>query len=145
MTRLNETQALVLGFFLAAWLSLVAILAISPSIYQATLKQLPGYRGWYAVVFLALISALIGFLALGVLRKSGWLFWLILIAFAAGVLRLPTSLLELLRILDPSWPASYLVLQAVVGVIQAGIAFLMFVGYRRQGIWGSFRTSQFRR
>ena len=33
-------------------------------------------------------------------------------------------------------PAWYVVLTAVVGLIQFGIALALLVGYRRSGIWG---------
>jgi hypothetical protein len=36
---------------------------------------------------------------------------------------------------DPTW---YVVLPAVVGVIQFLIAAAMFIGYRRSGLWGDF-------
>lgn len=38
---LNRTQQLVLGFFVFAWVSLIAILAAAPEVYEQLLR-LPG-------------------------------------------------------------------------------------------------------
>src|SRR5262249_27953054 len=41
VSRLRQTQLLVLGFLAAAWLSLVAILAVAPEVYDQALKLPP--------------------------------------------------------------------------------------------------------
>ncbi|MDQ6876689.1 MAG: hypothetical protein M3082_03120 [Candidatus Dormibacteraeota bacterium] len=133
----NRTQAVVLGFFLLAWLSLIGIFVVDPEIYRGTLKQLPGYGTSYPLLFLAVISIFISLLSVGVILRWRWTFWLILIAFAAGLLRIPASGLQLLRIIPPTGPAWYLLLQALIGLVQAVIALMMLMGYRRSGIWGT--------
>ena len=43
----NNTQGLALGFFLVAWVALVAILAVSPDVREVTLGRLPGSGSWH--------------------------------------------------------------------------------------------------
>jgi predicted PurR-regulated permease PerM len=44
MVKVNRTQALVLGFFLVVWISLLAILMVAPEVYDQALS-LPGDGG----------------------------------------------------------------------------------------------------
>src|SRR3989442_14088998 len=92
-TILNRTQLLVLGFFIVVCIALVAILVVSPDVYAQTLRLAPGDLKTIEVVFLVALSALIAGLVVGVLRRWRWVFWLILVAFFFGVLRLPASAL----------------------------------------------------
>lgn len=72
----------------------------------------------------------------GIVRGWRWTFWLILIAFLAGVLRVPIAAFELAGKAPQQGPAWYVVLTAVVGLIQFGIALAMLAGYRKSGVWG---------
>jgi len=65
------------------------------------------------------------------------MFWLILVAFLAGVIRLPASALELAGAIPHQGPAWYVVLQGVIGAVQFVIGIAMLVGYRRNGLWGN--------
>jgi hypothetical protein len=112
----NRTQALVLGFFLVVWVSLLVILAAAPEVFDQALR-LPTDHRVVELAVLAGLSGLIGFLAIGVVRRWRWTFWLILAANT------------------PSW---YVTFQALLGVIQFGIGLVMVVGYRRSGTWGAF-------
>ena len=56
----------------------------------------------------------------------------------AGLLRVPASALQLAGIVPGPGPVWYLVLQAVVGLIQFVIALAMLVGYRKAGVWSAF-------
>ena len=134
----NRTQALVLGFFVVVWVSLVVILAVAPDVYDAAL-MLPadGVRP-AEFGFLAALSAFIMVLVVGVLRRWRWTFWLILVAFGFGVLRVPVAILQLAHVLGVSTPSWYVVFQGVLGLAQVAIAAAMLVGYRRSGIWGPF-------
>ena len=134
----NRTQQLVLGFVVAAWLSLIVILLVSPEIYDASLEVGGTQRRLVDLGFLVAISILLALLALAVVRRWRWAFWLILLAFFAGLLRVPVAALELtghLSTVDPTW---YIVVQGGIGVIQFLIATAMWVGYRRAGVWGEF-------
>jgi hypothetical protein len=133
----NRMQSLVLGFFFVAWISLVAILVVEPGIYNSAMKLPAGQHRLADLAFLGAISAFIALLVVGVLRRWRWTFWLILIAFLFGVLRVPASILELTGVLSPAGPTWYVLFQALVGVVQVAIGLLMLAGYRRAGLWGS--------
>jgi hypothetical protein len=49
----------------------------------------------------------------GVVRRRRWAFWLTLIAFFAGVLRVPAAALQLAGYLAPGGPTWYVALQDV--------------------------------
>ena len=134
----NRTQLLVLGFFLLVWASLVAILVAAPAVYDQALRLPPGDRRAAELAFLAALSAFIALLAIGVLRRWRWTFWLIMVAFLFGVLRVPASLLELTGMLPAAGPTWYVLLQALIGLLQFAIGLAMLVGYRRAGVWGQF-------
>lgn len=134
----NRTQGLVLGFFALAWVALVVVLAVSPAVRDVTVRGLPGAS---TPVLVGFVVALLGFLtvlAIGVLKRWRWLFWLLLVAFAAGLARVPVAVLQLSGRIAPDGPDWYVVVQGVIGVIQVGIAVAMFAGYRRSGPWGAF-------
>jgi hypothetical protein len=133
---LNRTQALVLAFFGAAWLALMILAFATPEVLGTTLRQEPG--GPATLCFLVAISLFIATLSIGVLRRWRWAFWLILVAFLAGMLRVPASGLRLAGILPADTPSWYLLLQAVIGVVQFAIGIAMLTGYRRGGVWGEF-------
>ena len=71
-------------------------------------------------------------------RRWRWAFWLILVAFLFGVLRVPVAVLQLTGALASNVPAWYVVFQGLLGVVQFGIGLVMAVGYRRAGAWGAF-------
>jgi hypothetical protein len=100
----NRTQALVLGFFVVALTSLVVILVAAPEVYDQALRLRKGSAPM-EVAFLAALTAFIGLLTIGVLRRWRWIFWLILVAFLAGVLRVPVAVLQLTGILAADAPA----------------------------------------
>ena len=133
---INRTQALVLWFGLVAWLSLIVILVTAPEVYYEALPAF-GHRRAVEIAFLVLLSAFLGLLGVGVLRRWRWIFWLILIAFGLGLVRVPVAVLQLLGKLAPAGPSWYIVLQGVSGVIQFVIALVMLADYRRVGIWGA--------
>ena len=136
----SRTQALVLWFLVVAWLSLIVILVTAPEVYDQALPAL-GHRTAIEIAFLTLLSAFLGVLGIGVRRGWRWLFWLILIAFGLGLIRLPVAVLQLLGMLAPAGPTWYVVLQGVIGVIQFVIALIMLADYRRSGIVGSWLRS----
>jgi hypothetical protein len=87
--------------------------------------------------FLLALIAFIALLAVGVLRRWRWLFWLILLAFLAGVLRVPVAVLQLTGVLSANVPSWYVVFQGLIGLAQLAIGLLMLAGYRRSGVWGA--------
>jgi len=133
----NRTQALVLGFFVVALAGLVVILVAAPEVYDQALRLREGSAAM-EVAFLAALTAFIGLLTVGVLRRWRWIFWLVLVAFFAGVLRVPVAVLQLTGVLAADVPAWYVIFQGVIGLVQVAIGLAMLAGYRRSGIWGSF-------
>jgi len=121
----------------AAWAAVVAILAAAPDVYDQALGLPIVDRRQFEVVFLAALSMFLVIVATGVVRRWRWMFWLILVAFLAGVIRLPASALELAGAIPHQGPAWYVVLQGVIGAVQFVIGIAMLVGYRRNGLWGN--------
>ena len=137
--RVNRSQVLVLAFLAAAWVALLAILLAAPAIYTAQLPATaPGGGTVMAAVFFALITLLIAAISIGVLRRWRWMFWLVVAAFAAGILRALAAPLELMGLFRTGSPAWYVLLQAAIGVVQFAIAVALLRGYRRSGAWGPF-------
>ena len=132
----NRIQALVLGFFVLAVASLLVILVVAPEVYDQALR-LPTDSRALEVAFLAALVGFIALLCVGVIRRWRWTFWLILVAFLAGVLRVPVAILQLTGSLAAPGPAWYVVFQGLLGVVQFGIGLVMVAGYRRAGVWGS--------
>jgi hypothetical protein len=128
----------VVGFFAFAWIALVAVLVLSPEVYTQTLRKVGGDSLTIEASFLIALSALIAFLVVGIFRRWQWTFWLVLIAFFFGALRIPASALQLAGMMPASGPIWYEALQGVIGVVQFLIAIAMFVGYRKAGVWGEF-------
>jgi len=134
---LSRTQVIVLAFVAAAWAAVVAILAVPPDVYDQALGLPIVDRRQFEVVFLAALWKFLVIVATGVVRRWRWMFWLILVAFLAGVIRLPASALELAGAIPHQGPAWYVVLQGVIGAVQFVIGIAMLVGYRRNGLWGN--------
>ena len=111
---LNRSQALALSFFLLAWASLVLILAVAPEVFDQVLRLPPGDGRLAEFAFVAVLTVFIAVLCVGVVRRWRWTFWLVLVAFHVGVLRVPASILELGGILPAAGPTWYVVLQAIL-------------------------------
>ena len=135
---INRSQGLVLGFLAAAALALLAVFAYAPSVYTGVLHTALGQTPAGDIAFLTALLVLIGFVGFGVVRRWRWMFWLIVIAFLAGLLRVPASALELMRVVPQKGPSWYIAFQGVVGLIQVGIAAALLAGYRKAGVWGRF-------
>jgi len=133
----NRTQALVLGFFLLAVASLVVIRLAAPDVYDEALRLPAGDRR-LETAFLAALVAFITLLGVGVLRRWRWIFWLVMLAFLAGVVRVPVAVLQLSGLLAADVPTWYVLFQGIVGLVQCGIGLAMVRGYRRAGVWGAF-------
>jgi hypothetical protein len=133
----NRSQALVLAFMGAAVLILLVLLIADPAIYADSLRPLP-QNAWTDSVFFALLTAFLTVLAVGVIRRWRWIFWLVVVAFCAGALRVPASALELTGALPATSPGWYEVLQGVIGIVQLVIGLALIRGYRREGLWGRF-------
>src|SRR5712692_8331110 len=138
MAAINRTQALVLAFFVLAWAGLVAILSAAPGIYEVELRQYWDSQFGAEFVLGAVLTVLIAVICAAVVRRRRWAFWVIMVAFFAGGLRVPTAALQLAGYLATDGPAWYVVVQGCIGTVQVGIAAAMLMRYRRSGIWGRF-------
>lgn len=138
---MNRTKALVLAVFAAYWVIVVVILVAARDVFDALLAQavrLSGDPRPAEIGTLLALTALLAALSTGVIRGWRWTFWVILLAYLAGILRVPASALQLAGVISSQDPGWYVVLQAVVGLVQFVIALAMLAGYRKAGIWGAF-------
>jgi hypothetical protein len=139
---INRTKALILALFALYWVTVVAILVAARDVYDQVLDQairLPGGNQRPAEIgVLLVLTALFALLSTGVIRSWRWTFWLILIAFMAGILHVLVSALQLVGMNAYEGPEWYVLLQLVVGLIQFVIALAMLAGYRKAGVWGAF-------
>jgi hypothetical protein len=103
-------------------------------VYERRLRSLPGAQRIVEIVFVVALTAFIVLLSIGVLRRWRWTFWLIVITFLFGVLRIPVAALQLSGQMTPDGPPWYVILQGVIGVLQVLIGLTMVRGYRRSGL-----------
>jgi hypothetical protein len=136
---MHRTKALVLGLFAVYWAFVVVLLVVARNVYDGLLPQavtqLGGQRS-AEIGTLLVVTALFAVLSIGVIRNWRWTFWLILVVFLAGIVRVLTSALQLAGIVPRQDPAWFVVLEVVVGLIQFVIAVTMLADYRKAGVWG---------
>jgi hypothetical protein len=132
---INRIKAVVLALFVVYWIAVLLIWIAARSVFDQvgglSRDQLPAEVGVVVV-----LTTLLMLLSIGVVRGWRWTFWLILIAFLAGIVRVPIAVLELAGKVPHQGPAWYVLLTAVVGLSQFGIAAAMLAGYRQSGVWG---------
>lgn len=132
---INRIKGIVLGLFAAYWVAVILIWIAARPVFDQVGGLPRGQVGAEAAEVMAL-TALLVLLSVGIVRGWRWLFWLILIAFLAGILRVPAAALELAGKIPQQGPAWYVVLTAIVGMTQFVVALMMAAGYRRSGVWG---------
>jgi len=139
---INRTKALVLALFAVYWVTVVAILVAARDVYDQALDQsirVPGGNQRAAEIgVLLVLTTLSALLSTGAIRGWRWTFWLILVAFLAGILHVLTATLQLAGVMAGDGRGWYLVFQVSVGLIQFVIALAMLAGYRKAGVWGAF-------
>jgi hypothetical protein len=111
-------------------MALIGILVFAPEIYA----QVPAPP----LAFFAALTAFLALLAVGVIRRWRWMFWLLVLAFLAGPLRVVASAFELVGLMAPSGPRWYVLLQGAIGVVQLVIGLTLLSGYRKGGVWAAF-------
>jgi hypothetical protein len=117
---------------------LVVIRAAAPDVYDQALRLPSSWPRWAGIAFLVALCAFIALLAIGVLRRWRWTFWLILVAFLSGVLRVPVAIFQLTGVLHANTPTWYVLFQGLIGLAQLAIGLVMLAGYRRSGVWGDY-------
>ena len=138
---MKRIKVLILALFVGYWVTVVLILLAAPAVAEAQLPpvaRLTDNPRPAEIGALLVLTALFALLSTGVIRGWRWTFWLILIVFLVGIVRVPASALQLAGIMPSQGPAWYLALQAVVGLMQFGIALAMLASYRKAGVWGAF-------
>jgi hypothetical protein len=103
------------------------ILAVAPEVYATT--ALP------AAPFYVALTAFLVVVAVGVVRRSRVVFWLVVVAFLAGPLRVAASALQLAGAMPREGPACYVGLQAAIGVVQFAIAVVLLARRRGTAVW----------
>jgi hypothetical protein len=68
-------------------------------------------------------------------RHWRWVFWLLLVAFAASVLQIPITLLQMTGVLPSSDPLWYSLFRMGGCVVELALAVWMIFIYRREGVW----------
>ena len=138
---MNRTKVRVLSLFAIYWVFVTALLVVARDVYDRLLPQavrLPGNQRPAEIGTLLVLTTLFVLFSMGVIRSWRWTFWLILVVFLVGILRVPASILQLAGFMPIQGPLWYVVVQAGVGFIQFVIALAMLVGYRKTGIWGAW-------
>jgi hypothetical protein len=138
--KMNYVKALVLAQFAAYWIFVVVFLAVAPDVADAQFPKgvsVSGNQRPAEIGALLVLTALLAVLSTGVIRGWRWTFWLILVAFLAGILHVAVSALALAELVPSQDPAWYVAVQAVVGLIQFVTALAMLAGYRKAGVWGT--------
>lgn len=142
---MTRTQILVLAFFAATAVSVVAIRAAAPSVYDEAFnlpaRGRPGHRAT-EIAFPAGLAVLLSVVAIAVRRRWRWMFWLILAAFLGGGLRVPFVILQLTGVFTYTTPVWYVAFQGMLGLAQFTIGLAMLAGYRHGGPWAAFPTTR---
>lgn len=139
---MNRTKVIVLALFAGYWVVLVGLLVAVRGFYDSQLpqamrvsgnNQLPGEIGT-----LLAATALFAVLSIGVIRGWRWAFWLIVIVFLVGIVRVPAAALQLAGGVPRRVPVWDPALQAVVSLAQFAIALAMLAGFRKAGAGAPF-------
>ncbi len=139
----RRLEKVLFAFFVLVALSLVIVYAVDPAIYVQVLSLQPGNTSHPLLVtlFFVGILAFIGVLIVGVRRHWRWLFWLILVAFGAGFLDIPVTLLQLLGILPQLFPTWYSLYRMSIACLQVVIAVWMGRIAYHHGVWAMGRKT----
>lgn len=138
-TSANRLRAALLAFCGIAVAILIAVYTVAPEIYVQTLMLRPDPADAHPLAATALMGAiavLVAVLAVGIVRRWRWLFWLVMAAFTLSALQIVALPFELAGILPPQFPVWYALSRGVVAVVQLVIGIWMIRLYRRCGVWG---------
>jgi hypothetical protein len=132
---INRIKAVVLGLFAVYWLVVVLILVTARSVFDQV-GGLPSHQLSADIGAVLVLTVLLALLSTGIIRSWRWAFWLILIVFLTGIRTVPIAALQLTGRVPQPGPTWYVLLTALVGLVQFAIALAMLAGYRRSGLWG---------
>jgi hypothetical protein len=137
----QRLEQALMAFFALVTLSLVAIYGLDPSVYTQVLS-LDSAGSAYplpATLFLVVILVFIVTLIVGVRRHWRWVFWMILLAFSAGVLDILVTPLQLLGVFPNPFPVWYSWYRMGIACVQVVIAVWMWRLYAQHGVWAMGR------
>jgi len=137
--RINRLKAAVLALFGLYWIVVLTILIVDRPIFNQVAPLPPELT--IDIAAFAEFTVLLALLSVGVVRGWRWTFWLILIVFLAGILRVPAAALQFLGRLPEQGPAWFVLLTAIVGSVQFIIAVAMLNVYRKTGRWGQSKKN----
>lgn len=138
----KRLQIALLAFCGVALAILLVVYTVAPEIYVQTLMLRPDPADTHPLVttaFMAAIALLVAVLAMGVIWRWRWVFWLVLIAFVLSGLQIVALPFELAGILPPQYPVWYALFRALVAAAQLAIGLWMIRIYRRCGVWSMGR------
>src|SRR5712692_6992736 len=138
----QRLEKVLIAFFVLAVLFALVVYIVTPSIYTQVLSLGASPTERYplpATLFLLGLSVFIAVVILGVIRHWRWLFWLLLIAFAAMILDIPATILQLTGVLPSLFPLWYSLCRMGVSLIAVVIAVWMLQIYRHYGVWAMGR------
>ena len=118
--------------------SVLAIYLVVPGVYDDVLRT----RGAALPLLLAIVLW-VGLLAIGIVHRWRWVFWILLVAFLASAIAIPVGALQLAGIvpgaIGPRW---YGVLRLLISAVELGLGIWMVLVYRRtRRTWGQRRVS----
>jgi hypothetical protein len=128
----------IIAFFIFAALLLLLVYFAEPAIYAQSLALTSSPSDRYPLpvtLFLVAILTFLTVLTVGVLRRWRWLFWLLLVAFAASVIQIPVLLLTILDVVPSPNPLWYSLLRLAAAMYELALAVGMISIYRHQGAW----------
>jgi hypothetical protein len=134
----GRLEMAMIGFFLFAAFSLLVVYLADPAIYAGSLSLASSASDRYpapATLSLVGVFAVISLLILGVVRHWRWVFWLMLAAFAASILQIPVTILQITGVLPSADPLWYSLFRMGTAVIELALAIWMIQTYRHQGVW----------
>jgi hypothetical protein len=129
--------------FVCSAVILVATYAAAPTVVADTVpveRETLARHPPALTFFVGAVLAVIALAVVGVARRWRWLFWLLLIAFAASVLHVPVTLCQLAGIIAGGPPRWYVILQLGTELVQVLLAAAMVRLFRTDGVWGMMRS-----
>lgn len=135
---IGRIKVVVLALLAAYWLFVLVLLVADRPVFDQILSgqvKVSTDRPPVEIATVLVLTLLLSLISAGVVRGWRWTFWLILVVFLAGILRVPAAALELAGEAPKPGPSWYVALTAVLGLTQFCIALAMLIGYRRAGMW----------
>ena len=132
---MNSMKIAALVALWAGWAFAIPILVFAPQTYAQAVGLTSSELHPAPVVLV--VTGYLGILTVGIFRNWRWAFWLTLIAFIAGALRVFTLAQELTGRLPYAGPGWFAATELALFLVGIGVGVAMYFGYRKAGIWGN--------